>query len=119
MVRQAHHPEQSRRGILKTFVCPGFPAAGGLRDFRNDVISARDERIATCTTMLAKGIPKAICGPGPLFSATSFNDPLDSGLPDSYLSWSKEKQVDTLYPPEYLLVANMDKKYPLECSKSR
>ena len=81
---------ESRSGIQKTFVCPGFPAAGGLRDFRNDVISARDERIATCTTMLAKGIPKAICGPGPLFSATSFNDPLDSGFANSYLFMGTE-----------------------------
>ncbi len=57
-----------------------------LRDFRNDEILARDERIATCTTMLAKGTPKAICGPGPLFTATSFHDPLDSGFANSYLS---------------------------------
>ena len=40
--------------------------------------------------MLAKGIPKAICGPGPLFSATSFNDPLDSGFANSYLFMGTE-----------------------------
>ena len=58
---------ESRSGIQKTFVCPGFPAAGGLRDFRNDEIRARDEKIATCITVLAKGKPTAICGPGVLF----------------------------------------------------
>ena len=61
-----------------------------LRGFRNDGIRARDERIATCTNKVAKGIPRAICGPGPLFTATSFHDPLDSGLASSYLSWRKK-----------------------------
>ena len=62
---------------------------------------------------IGKKVYRAICRPGTLYSATSFHEPLDSGLPNSYLSWSKEKTVDTLYPPEYLLAANMDKKYPL------
>ncbi len=38
-----------------------------LRDFRNDEIRARDEKIATYITVLAKGKPTAICGPGVLF----------------------------------------------------
>ncbi len=57
-----------------------------LRDFRNDEIRARDEKIATSITVLAKGKPTAICRPGPLFSTTSFSDPLDSGFANSYVS---------------------------------
>ena len=38
-----------------------------------------------------RGAVTAICGPGPLFTATSFHDPLDSGFANSYLSWRKKK----------------------------
>lgn len=56
---------RSRSGIQKTFVCPGFSAAGGLRDFQNDEIHAPDQRLVTCTTMLAKRKGRASYGPYP------------------------------------------------------
>jgi hypothetical protein len=60
-----------------------------------------------------KEVYRAICRPGLLFSTTSFTDPLDSGLPDSYLFYCRENQMDTFYPSGYLQATNMDKKYPL------
>ncbi len=58
-----------------------------LRDFRNDEIRARAEKIATChyRTRQRKTYSN-LWTRGPLFSTTSFSDPLDSGFANSYVS---------------------------------
>ncbi|MGD8255478.1 MAG: hypothetical protein PVI74_13400 [Syntrophobacterales bacterium] len=77
--RRSRNPVSSKRS-------PALDFGQSLRDFRNDEIRARDERIVTCITMIAKEIPRAICGPGHLLTTTCFADPLDSGFANSYLS---------------------------------
>jgi len=69
---------------------PDLDSGQSLRDFRNDEIRARDERIVTCTTILAKALLRAICGPNPLLKAISFHDSLDSGFVNSYLFMGAE-----------------------------
>jgi hypothetical protein len=51
---------------------------------------SRGRALNRSSDRIGKKAYRAICGPGPLFSATSFNDPLDSGFANSYLFMGTE-----------------------------